>query len=122
MLNLEIQKTTTNNYMVKEYDANGLSQCTWVVEKGANIESHIEKLRPYNTDNGARRFTYKDKQLIRVTDSIVNYQELSNRLISKKLHHCSWIKSIRSENNYNGTTTIKIIYDNNTTDKFVIKS
>lgn len=40
------------------------------------------------------------------------YRHLANDLIAKKLNECRWIRSIRRRNNYDGTQTIVVSYDN----------
>ena len=45
-------------------------------------------------------------------DQLEVYRSLSNDLISKKICNCSYIKSIRRVNNYNGTINVTVTYNN----------
>ena len=45
------------------------------------------------------------------TDAATVYAELSAALIAKKIHKCTYIKSIKEWTNYNGTRTVIINYD-----------
>ena len=47
------------------------------------------------------------------TDAAEIYEALARDLIAKKLHKCTYIKSIKHVCNYDGTQTITITYDNN---------
>lgn len=47
-----------------------------------------------------------------VTDEQDIYKSLANDLIEKKMNNCSYIKSITRVNNYNGTQTITVKYNN----------
>lgn len=50
------------------------------------------------------------------------YKQLANRLISKKICKCSWIKSIARTSLYNGFQKIVVTYDNNTRDIFIVQN
>ncbi len=41
------------------------------------------------------------------------YKSLAHDLTAKKLHKCTYIKSIADRCNYDGTRTITVTYDNN---------
>ncbi len=49
------------------------------------------------------------------------YHALMCDLIAKKLHNCTYIKSITDCPNYNGTRTITVTYDNNFRKVYTIK-
>ena len=49
------------------------------------------------------------------------YKDLSNALISKKLHQCSYIRSIKDKCNYDGTRNITILYSNNVKATYTVK-
>jgi len=49
------------------------------------------------------------------------YCELSNRLISKKINKCTWIKSVKRTPLYNGYQKIVIYYYNGVKDTFIIE-
>lgn len=40
------------------------------------------------------------------------YRYLANDLIAKKLNQCTYIRSIKRRNNYDGTQTVTVTYDN----------
>lgn len=48
------------------------------------------------------------------------YKSLSHDLIAKKINACTYIKSIKRIQNYNGTNTIIVLYDNNTRSIYTI--
>lgn len=48
------------------------------------------------------------------------YSDLSHDLIAKKLNSCTYIKSIKRTNNYDGTQTITVNYDNETRSIYTI--
>lgn len=48
------------------------------------------------------------------------YESLAKDLISKKICACTWIKSIKRIQNYNGTITIIVNYNNNTRSVYTI--
>lgn len=50
------------------------------------------------------------------------YKALSHDLIAKKLNACAYIKSIKRIQNYDGTNTIIVLYDNNTRSVYTIKN
>ena len=50
------------------------------------------------------------------------YKRLAEDLISKKLNQCTYIKSIRRQNLYNGYAEITVIYDNNVKAIYTIES
>lgn len=41
------------------------------------------------------------------------YKSLVHDLVAKKINQCKYIKSIKRIQNYNGTNTIIVLYDNN---------
>ena len=47
------------------------------------------------------------------TEKTEIYEALARDLIAKKIHHCTYIKSIKRVCNYDGTQTITVTYDNN---------
>lgn len=56
------------------------------------------------------------------TKPIDIYKALATDLLAKKIHNCSWIKRIEDSNNYDGTRTIKITYDNDCRSIYTIAS
>lgn len=49
------------------------------------------------------------------------FKSLSNDLIAKKLCNCTYIRSIKRIQNYNGTITIIVTYDNETRSIYTIQ-
>lgn len=49
------------------------------------------------------------------------YQSLCRDLIAKKINQCSYIRSIKRVQNYDGTITIIVSYDNKTRSVYRIK-
>lgn len=47
------------------------------------------------------------------TDEKEVYDSLAHDLIAKKINACTYIRSIKRNNNYDGTQNITISYDNN---------
>lgn len=41
------------------------------------------------------------------------YKQLSHDLIAKKINCCTYIKSIKRVNNYDGTINVTVMYSNN---------
>lgn len=58
----------------------------------------------------------------RTKDVTTVYRELGLRMVSKKLHRCNWIKSIRHTTLYNGYQKIIITYDNGYRDVFYVEN
>lgn len=56
------------------------------------------------------------------TDEKTVYEDLAKALVSKKLHKCLYIKSIKDRCNYDGTRTITVNYDNGVRCIFNIES
>lgn len=56
------------------------------------------------------------------TESIDIYKALATDLLAKKIHNCKWIKRIEDNNNYDGTRTIKVTYDNDCRSIYTIAS
>lgn len=50
---------------------------------------------------------------MRQTDPATVYEYLSKELIAKKINQCTYIRSIKRQNNYDGTQNITVTYDNN---------
>ena len=48
------------------------------------------------------------------------YESLSLALINKKIHSCSYIKSIKRVNNYDGTQSITVNYDNGVKTVYIV--
>ena len=55
------------------------------------------------------------------TDPETVYKNLAVALIAKKMHKVKYIKSIEDCNNFNGTWTETVYYDNNTKSVFTIE-
>ena len=56
------------------------------------------------------------------TDPAEVYEFLSRDLIAKKINACTYIKSIKRVNNYDGTQTITVTYDSATRNIYTIKN
>lgn len=56
--------------------------------------------------------TGKTSMAYAITDERQVYQSLANDLIGKKLNNCLYIQSITRVNNYDGTQTITVKYNN----------
>ena len=56
-----------------------------------------------------------------IRDPATVYKMLTNELIAKKINKCTYIKSIRRRQNYDGTATITVLYTNNVRALYVIK-
>jgi hypothetical protein len=54
------------------------------------------------------------------TDPAYVFESLSKDLISKKINACTYIRNIKRTQNYNGTITITVNYDNNTRSVYTI--
>lgn len=54
----------------------------------------------------------KYQEIRRVTDPAEVEHDLMHDLIAKKLHACTYIRSIKDRTNYDGTRTITITYTN----------
>lgn len=48
------------------------------------------------------------------------YESLALDLINKKIHACTFIKSIKRTPNYDGTQTITVTYDNNCKTVYIV--
>lgn len=46
------------------------------------------------------------------TDELLVYKSLTDDLIAKKINQCSYIKSIKRTQLYNGTQKITVVYNN----------
>lgn len=53
-------------------------------------------------------------------DATSVYKSLSHDLIAKKINACTYIKSIKRTQNYDGTNTIIVLYDNNVRSVYTI--
>lgn len=49
------------------------------------------------------------------------YEDLAHELIAKKINQCTYIRSIKRHNNYDGTENITVSYDNNVRRIYTIK-
>ena len=56
------------------------------------------------------------------TNELTIYKDLASAMISKKLHQCTYIKSIKDVCNYDGTRNITIYYDNGVRSTYTIES
>ena len=65
--------------------------------------------------NGKYEVTYT------LTDVTEVYKSLAQALIAKKINNCSYIKSIKRVNNYDGTQNITITYDNNVRNIYTVE-
>ena len=55
-----------------------------------------------------------------VTDEKEIYESLAHDLIAKKMNGCTWIKSIKRTQNYDGTITMTVVYDNNSRSLYTV--
>lgn len=56
------------------------------------------------------------------TDPAEVYEFLAHDLIAKKINACTYIRSIKRTNNYDGTLTITVTYDSATRNIYTIKA
>lgn len=49
------------------------------------------------------------------------YQSLARDLIAKKINSCSYIRAIKRIQNYDGTITITVNYDNDTRSVYTVR-
>lgn len=56
------------------------------------------------------------------TDATSVYEWLSNELIAKKLNGCTWIKSIKRVNLYDGNQKITVTYDHGGRSVYTVKN
>lgn len=49
------------------------------------------------------------------------YRDLFHDIMAKKIHKCTYIKSIHDVCNYDGTRTITVYYDNNIRRRYTIE-
>lgn len=54
------------------------------------------------------------------TDPASVYEHLSRDLIAKKINACTYIRSIKRSNNYDGTQTIVVTYDTATRSVYTV--
>ena len=54
------------------------------------------------------------------TDHASIYEWLVHDLVAKKINACTYIRSIKRTNNYDGTQTIVVTYDGNTRNIYTI--
>ena len=50
------------------------------------------------------------------------HKDLMNDLIAKKLHKCTYIRSIKDRPNYDGTRTITVYHDNGCKRVYVVET
>ena len=59
--------------------------------------------------------TFKETDVARVEHSLLN------DLVAKKMHKCTYVKSIKESCNYDGTRTFTIYYDNNVKNVYTVE-
>ena len=57
-----------------------------------------------------------------VTDPAQVYQDLAGDLIAKKINCCTYIRSIKRTNLYNGFQKIVVSYDNDVRATYIVKN
>lgn len=55
-----------------------------------------------------------------IDDAVQVLESLAQDLISKKINECKYIRSIKRQNNYDGTQTITVTHNNGTRSVYVI--
>lgn len=68
----------------------------------------------YSKENGKYTNTFT------CTDEAEIYKDLASVLISKKLHSCTWVRSIKDTCNYDGTRTITVYHSNGCKDVYTV--
>ena len=66
-------------------------------------------------ENGKYHVTFTE------TDPNCVHESLMKDLIAKKLHKCSYIRSIKDVPNYDGTRNIVVYYDNGFRNTYTVK-
>lgn len=49
------------------------------------------------------------------------YKDLASNLAAKKIHQCSYIRSIKHRCNYDGTRTYTVLYTNNVKREYTVQ-
>lgn len=55
------------------------------------------------------------------TDPETIHKELLDNIVAKKMHNCSYIKSIKESCNYDGTRTFTVYFSNDTKAVYIIE-
>lgn len=64
--------------------------------------------------------TYKESHT--TTDAAIVYQRLTGDLIAKKINACTYIKSIKRVNLYNGYQKLTVYLDNGVKIEYIVKN
>ena len=67
----------------------------------------------------SRKSKYHEERT--VTDRTEIYEQLAADLLHKKIHKCTYIKSIVDINLYNGLRKICVYYDNNVMREYIVR-
>ncbi len=79
-------------------------------------KDHKEIARICFVKNGNKwEQTFKETNEERINKSLLN------DIIAKKMHKCTYIKSISERTNYDGTRTFKVYYDNNCMNEYTVE-
>jgi hypothetical protein len=76
----------------------------------------MEKMTVYTKEGK----TYKESHT--TSDTLTIYQRLTENLISKKINSCTYIRSIKRMNLYNGFQRITVYMDNGVKIEYIIKN
>jgi len=63
---------------------------------------------------------HKWEECRKIDDAAQVLESLAQDLIAKKINACTYIRSIQRKNNYDGTQTIIVTYDNNVRSTYII--
>ena len=85
----------------------------YIKRKGENMNNNVSRtIEKWDGSKWTFNSINRDAGLV--------YEYLSNDLIAKKINKCTYIKSIRRYQNYDGTATITVLYNNNCRALYVI--
>jgi len=81
-----------------------------------------ETMTIYTRENFGKYQKYGKWKVERIeTDKTEIYRSLATDLLHKKLHKCTYIRSITDTCNYDGTRTVTTYYDNNVKRVYVVE-
>jgi hypothetical protein len=76
----------------------------------------MEKMTVYTKDGKTYRESYT------IDDKFTVYQRLTEDLIAKKINACTYIRSIKKMNLYNGFQRITVYMDNGIKIEYIVKN
>lgn len=139
IVNAETAEQATAYYTAQGYEVAGCEKHAGSIKPGQPVETVPEDWEPEEQDNSEtkeqssneiteegktmnenriymsieEKINGKYQEIRRVTDPAEVEHDLMHDLIAKKLHSCTYIKSIKDRTNYDGTRTITVTYTNN---------